>query len=345
MSVLEDRYRAVLRLLPASYRAVWEEEMVATFLESMGTQDAEEEQYLADYGRPSASEVASVAVLALRLRLGGLAAPPRSFACGQAVRVIALVGLLTNALVLPMALSQYLWIAADMPLPTATRAALAVDPPAGTEVTGEVLVGLVWVAAYLAVVAGRRRAAQVLALVALVPSGATAAAATLDLALGHPSPVLTLWCGFLINTLLVLALAAFHRQAPPVRRRPWLIALAVGVALTPIPGVLPLLQPIEHALLDWPGLVCLVWLAAALLHRISPEVPPALAVALLALPVLALRVVSLLDYALTGGDATTLTLGLIEAAAVAGVGLPLLARTLRRLPPVNAPPPRLSSRS
>ena len=60
MSVLEDRYRRVLRALPAAYRARWEEEMVATFLASMATDDPDEAEYLGDYGRPSWSEVASV---------------------------------------------------------------------------------------------------------------------------------------------------------------------------------------------------------------------------------------------------------------------------------------------
>ena len=32
-SSLERRYRSALRLLPASYRARWEEDMVGTFLE------------------------------------------------------------------------------------------------------------------------------------------------------------------------------------------------------------------------------------------------------------------------------------------------------------------------
>ena len=83
MSRLEQRYRLLLRtLLPASYRKVWEEDMVATFLESMDTDDAEAAEYLADYGRPSWSEVASVAALAIRLRLGAAGAPPRYVAWG-----------------------------------------------------------------------------------------------------------------------------------------------------------------------------------------------------------------------------------------------------------------------
>jgi hypothetical protein len=76
---LEQRYRLVLRtLLPASYRKLWEEDMVATFLESMDSDDAEAAEFLADYGRPGWSEVASVAALAVRLRLGAAEAPLRS---------------------------------------------------------------------------------------------------------------------------------------------------------------------------------------------------------------------------------------------------------------------------
>lgn len=48
MTVLEQRYRLVLRMLPASYREVWEEDMVATFLASMGTNDVEDAEYFAD---------------------------------------------------------------------------------------------------------------------------------------------------------------------------------------------------------------------------------------------------------------------------------------------------------
>lgn len=70
MNVLEQRYRSVLRLLPVSYRQVWEPDMVSAFLDSMDAGDREINDYLADHGRPSWREVASIAVLAARLRLG-----------------------------------------------------------------------------------------------------------------------------------------------------------------------------------------------------------------------------------------------------------------------------------
>ena len=65
--------------------------MVATFLESMDTDDAEAAEYLADYGRPSWSEVASVAALAVRLRLGAALlcwVAARAPTCGPAARVL-----------------------------------------------------------------------------------------------------------------------------------------------------------------------------------------------------------------------------------------------------------------
>ena len=77
MSVLEDRYRTVLRVLPGSYRAVWEEEMVSTFLDSTRTGDPDDDEFIAEYGRPSLTEVASVATLAVRVRLDSPTAAPR----------------------------------------------------------------------------------------------------------------------------------------------------------------------------------------------------------------------------------------------------------------------------
>ncbi|MGK5741455.1 hypothetical protein [Micromonospora sp. URMC 103] len=76
MSRLEERYRFILRLLPAAYRQEWEDDMVAAFLRSMDTGDPETTAYAADYGRPSLSEVASIVSLAVRLRLGGLTRHP-----------------------------------------------------------------------------------------------------------------------------------------------------------------------------------------------------------------------------------------------------------------------------
>jgi hypothetical protein len=85
--------------------------MVATFLESMASDDAEAAEYLADYGRPSWSEVASVAALAVRLRLGAADPPLRSGAWGEAVRLVALMGLLVHAAAATIEAGSTLWLA------------------------------------------------------------------------------------------------------------------------------------------------------------------------------------------------------------------------------------------
>lgn len=364
MSVLEDRYRSMLRLLPASYRLVWEEEMVATFLESVAVDDPEEAEYLADFGRPSWSEVASVVMLAVRLRLGGASAPPDSFAWGEAVRRVALIGLLIAVVTLaPMGVANTLWVAGMIPW----------LPPPDEVVAGSLtwqhvvwsLVGLVGVAAYVALVFGRRRAGQLLVLLAFVPFAAEAIVITAD-SLTQPGPegalmaVVQLVQGLgslLIPAVLLLAVAAFHRDAPQLPRRPWLVALAVVIVVSPI---LPFVSLTQARTSDAPDLWWLLldpasfWsfalVAAAIVHlagralgRASRAPVWPLAMALLAPVVLAARVLSLLHLAFTDqiGGRFILVVGLVQAIAVLAVGVSaavLAAQALRRLPPAPARP-------
>jgi hypothetical protein len=76
-SVLEQRYRRVLRLLPGYYRDKWEQDMVAAFLDSWLTGDPEADEYRTKAARPSWAEIASVTSLAVRLYLGGAGTPRR----------------------------------------------------------------------------------------------------------------------------------------------------------------------------------------------------------------------------------------------------------------------------
>src|SRR5215813_13166298 len=114
---LGERYLIEKRMLPAVYRASWQEEMVTTFLASMHTDDAEQAEYLADYGRPSWSEVGSVVALAIQLRLpglrrrlGGAGASPRNVTWSEAIRLVALIGLLSHAAFAVIDLGTMLWI-------------------------------------------------------------------------------------------------------------------------------------------------------------------------------------------------------------------------------------------
>jgi hypothetical protein len=115
VSRIEERYRFVLRLLPASYRQRWEEDMVATFLESVRPADPDEAEFVADYGWPRWSEVASIAALAVRLRLGNPDAPVRYLVWAQAIRLAALTWLLGKAVLATTGLGIHLWLLGRLP--------------------------------------------------------------------------------------------------------------------------------------------------------------------------------------------------------------------------------------
>jgi len=263
MNVLEQRYRRVLRVLPDSYRQAWEEDMVATFLASMDTDDVEDAEFLADYGRPSWSEVASVARLAVRLRIGGTGVPPLSVGLGEAVRAVRLVALavlLLSAVWATWGVWRNPWLANEIPwLPVPD------EVPAFSMGFWEMawnVVGLLWVAAFLALVFGRWWAARLFAVLAFLPGVGFAVRDTLA-----GNPVFARWSDVLVTALLLFTLAAFHRDIPPVRPRPWLIAFAVGVALTPAAELVILTLPMDSRwLLGWPGLNCVLILAAALVY-------------------------------------------------------------------------------
>ncbi len=172
LSPLEQRYRAWLRLLPAPYREVWQDDLVATFLD--GAEDIDEAG-LAD-AHPTWSEAGSVVALAVRLRLGAPGATPRAVALGAGLRLLALVGLLAPTILSFLYVDSVLWTSGRLP-------GVAVPLTDG----------------HLSSLDGATRLAQEALL--LLPVAAL--------------------------------LAAFHRDAPPVRRTPWLAALVIGVVVEP----------------------------------------------------------------------------------------------------------------
>src|SRR5262249_59995992 len=107
------------------------------------------------------------------------------------------------------------------------------------------------------------------------------------------------WSSDVCSSDLTLALAAFHRDAPPVRYQPWLLALPVAIAVEA--GLLFFTIPPDpwtFSLLDAPGMYCLALVGAAVVHllRRGRGTPSwSLALTLLALTVLGLRVVTLID--------------------------------------------------
>jgi hypothetical protein len=253
---LERRYRQALRLLPGYYRQQWQEDMVAAFLESSLTGDPEEDELVIEYGKPGLPELASVAGLATRLYLGGAGAPRRYFTRGQAVRDAVLVVTLARATQALGSIAVLAWERHIFGLP-APPAPLVAGSWDGIWAATWYVVGYAWIVAYIALVLGYYRTAQVSAVLAIGP----------DLVyLLHYPGWWTWWT--LFDLVPVLAMAAFHADAPPVTRRSWLSALPVGFVLVAVP-VIALQASGDASWLNRPGLYCILVTIACLAHALS----------------------------------------------------------------------------
>jgi hypothetical protein len=338
-SRLEERYRSVLRLLPAAYRQRWEDDMVAAYLDSVDTGDPETTEDVLDYGRPSLSEVASIVSLAVRLRLGGADAPPRAYAWGQAVRLATLMAVLAHAVMATGGIAITLWLSGGVGWLPAATPELALTPPSSTWHAAWGLAGYAWLPAYVALVLGHRRVAQAVALLAVVPPTVTIAVTQATGAVpltGSP------WANLLVDVVLLLSMAAFSHGSTPVPRRPWLLALPIGILLVPVP--LFALQAVQPGLrlLDWPGLCCALVTAAMLVQltgRSARSLPWSLAFTLLAATALALRLATLPDLGNQAQRTALLVIAGAQVVVLLAVGVPVArraSRALRRLPPIPA---------
>jgi hypothetical protein len=212
---LEQRYRRVLRLLPGYYRARWEEDMVAAFLDSWRSGNPEDDAWILRFGRPTRPEVASVVGLAARLYLGGAGAPRRFFAWGQAVRGAVLSVVLVHAV---FALDNFVRLGwADrvfgVPAPPASLA----GAPVGIWLAATYAVSCAWIVVFAALLLGHYRTAQAIAALAVI----TDLVVLLQRQITGTQPLLYgIWAYWVLLDLApVLAMAAFHRDAPPAARR------------------------------------------------------------------------------------------------------------------------------
>lgn len=351
MTPLERRYRSLLRVLPASYRLRWDDEMVATFLDTRHTDDPEEAERRAVLGRPGAAELASVLGLAVRVRLGAAEPAPRSLVWGEAVRRVALVGLLTQAVLATVGVVHELWVAGALPWTSVPDvvAAMAATTPRSAWMDAWSVVPLLWVGAYVALVVGHRAAAKVLAGLALAPVVLTTVIATVDLVSGRgpASSLMVRWADMLVTASFVLALAAFHADAPRPRIRPWLLAYVLGVLVAVLPAASFVVDAIRGVvLLDWTSVSALALVTAAVVHlsgRALRGTAWSLALAMLAGASVVVRGAVVVDL-LVAGVATVPAARAIDvlvgtgALAVVGVTLAVVAtRRLRALAPVPSP--------
>jgi hypothetical protein len=262
---LERRYRRVLRLLPAWYRRQWEEDMVAAFLDSWLTGDPETDEYLTEVARPSPAEIASVVSLAVRLYLGGAGTPRRYFAWGQATRRAVLALTLIQAsrgleILLLTAWSRHLlgWLPAP-------PAGLAVVTPAGIlPPAAWYLVAYAWIVSFAALILRQYRTAQIIAAFAIVPDLVWLLEGEFTGALRSPIGPWSFWV--LLNLAPVLAMSAFHRDAPPAASRPWLLALPAAYLVVYGPPIVLLATGNAAWLPDFSGLYCVVIALACLVR-------------------------------------------------------------------------------
>jgi hypothetical protein len=209
----EVRYRTLVRMLPAWYRAERGDEMVGTLLDLHG-----------ERARAALwSELWALLALSVRTRLAARAAPARTVAFGDLVRQVALLGLLWCVLKSAGNASGVLWTLFAVP---------SYDPGFRAALTSVLIKDLVSLAAALIplvlLVDGWRRMARIAA-------GVILAAGAIWFLTRHwfdlgPEPVVYFAPQWLP---LVLVLVAFHVDAPPPPARLWWCATSASVVLAP----------------------------------------------------------------------------------------------------------------
>ncbi|MET8982447.1 hypothetical protein ABZX85_43400 [Streptomyces sp. NPDC004539] len=315
-TLLEARYRAVLRLLPAYYRREREEEMVETYLWDV-------DQETQDQSRPTAGEVASVAALAVRTRLGTAASPRRYALFGASVRQFAVFALLLQAAsALVDRVLELTWGSTHGPARWDLFLTRFDGRGPGNSVPVAVLewtLPLLWTVAYFALLRDRRRLAGMTAALAALPELWVFVAPFVTDA--YPPDLAYATANGLLAWLTVLALcAAHHRDAPPATLpagTPGLAYLASCVVMGASQVVLPLATDSVWAPATAVLLAGLLWLVR------RPRTPEtAFALVALALLLLALRVTTLLHWFAVLPE--TARLGSVVQAA----GLVLLAAAL-----------------
>jgi hypothetical protein len=253
---LEQRYRRVLRLLPRYYRDTWEEDMVASFLDGWMTGDPDQDSVTMEYDRPTRGEVLSVIGLAARLHLGGVGAPRRYFAWGQAVR---------NA-VLGVMLAHAVWGLGQLALFARSRHLIGwlPPPPGGFWPVLGYAIGYAWIVVFVALLLADYRTARVLAVLVV---GADAANVLHQQLAGTLASPFSNW-GYLavLDVAPVLAMAAFHRDAPPIRRWPWALGLPAWYLLVSVPVLWAELSGHAAWVPDVAGRCCLLLAGVCLFH-------------------------------------------------------------------------------
>ncbi|MES4890051.1 hypothetical protein [Streptomyces sp. NPDC096012] len=317
-TLLEARYRAVLRLLPAYYRREREEEMVETYLWDV-------DPSVQDQSRPTFGEVASIVALAVRSRLGGPGAPRRYALLGSGLRQFALFAVLLQAAsaVVDRAL-ELTW--------AATRGATGRHyfltgftgfTGQGTAVAVSAVVTwvlpLLWTVAYFALAHDHRRLARRAALGAALPTVWPLVGPLVSERVPPDAPYAT--AGALLAWAAAFALCAAQHRDAPAARLPVGSAGQVYLAGCVVMGASVVLVPSAADAVWAPATGFVVGALGWLLWRArrTDRTPPgaALALAALGLLVLAARLTALYPWRHVPGAGVIVGGGLGQTAALA----------------------------
>jgi hypothetical protein len=338
---LEQRYRRVLRLLPGYYRDKWEQDMVAAFLDSWLTGNAEDDEAILEFCKPTWQELASVVSLAARLYLGGAGAPRRYFTWGQAVRGAVLAVLLLHGARALNAFVRLAWARRLFGAP-APPANMVLALSSGTWTDVFYVVSYVWIMIFVLLLLGHYGTARVIAMLAIVPDVVALLQAQLTGTLYAPFGSWAYWV--LLDLAPVLAMSAFYRGAPPVPRRPWLLALPAGYLLVYLPALTAQVTGNAVWLPDFAGLCCLLVALACLAHvprawfrRSAGSGVWSLTLTLLAAVAGAYRLISLGDYQ---NDPHLMTVSLAELLILVAAVALVAPDAARAQMTVSASPPQ-----
>ncbi|GAU65903.1 hypothetical protein SSP35_02_02720 [Streptomyces sp. NBRC 110611] len=328
-TLLETRYRAVLRLLPAYYRRAREDEMVETYLWDI-------DQETADQSRPTVGEVASVAALAVRSRLAAAGAPRPYALLGAAARLFVLFAVLLQA---AAAVVDRVLALAWASTGDATRWEMFASGftghglPTGIISVVDWTLPLLWTAGYVALLHDRRHLARAAVLLAALPTAWPLVAPLVDASV-PPDPAYAATSALLAWLTALALCAAYHRDAPPASLptgSPGLLFMACCVVMAASIVLLPLVADSV-----WAPATCylagaLGWLLWHAWRTDQDTACGAVALAALGLLILALRAAALYqwldvptpDVLLAGvlGQTAALVVLTGALAAVAGRGL------------------------
>ncbi|GAB2757731.1 hypothetical protein [Streptomyces bullii] len=293
-TLLEARYRTVLRLLPAYYGRAREEEMVETYL---GDTDQETQ----DQSRPTLGEVASVAALAVRSRLATAGAPRPYVRLGSAVRLFALFGVLLQAASAVVGrVLELTWASTG----GATRWEMFTASFTGHgPVTGVVtavtwILPLLWTAGLFALLHDRRRLARLSALAAALPTLWPLLAPLVDTSF-PPDPAYAVACALLAWLSALAVCAGYHRDAPPAALpggAPGLLFLACCVVMGGSVVLLPAAADAVWAPTTGFVVGAVGWLLWRVRRRDEGTACGTVALAVLGLLILAARVAALYPW-------------------------------------------------